>query len=82
MIQGINDEKDLKYIKHINKHIKDRLVARHRLLTFEGQKSHHSSDFRPFCGDDRIVNLWSTRLQYRASTLDDGKMTHQTGRWQ
>jgi hypothetical protein len=52
-----NDALALDWIKHFDKHTKDRVIGTHRLLILDGQGSHATPEFDNFCTENRIVTI-------------------------
>jgi DDE superfamily endonuclease len=50
-----NDEIQLNWIKHFNKHTKSRTIGAKRLLLLDGVNSHMEYDFIEYCWDENII---------------------------
>lgn len=53
-----NNEAGLDFIKHFNKHTKDRISGVYRLLVLDGHESHHSRDFEDYCKEHKMIILY------------------------
>lgn len=51
------NEIGLDWIKHFDKHTKDRTKGVYRLLVLDGHESHHSSEFEEYCQGQKIITL-------------------------
>ena len=52
-----NNELGLEWLKHFDKHTKERTVSSHRLLILDGHKSHNLVDFHQYCEEHKIITL-------------------------
>ena len=52
-----NNELGIKWLKHFDKHTKERTVGSHRLLILDGHESHNSVDFHQYCEEHKIITL-------------------------
>ncbi|KAJ8117104.1 hypothetical protein OPT61_g1625 [Boeremia exigua] len=51
------NELGLEWLKHFDRHTKERTVGTHRLLVINGHESHDSLQFQQYCKDNKIVTL-------------------------
>lgn len=51
------NELGLEWIKHFDKHTKDRMKGAYRLLIIDGHESHQSVEFDEFCAQNKIITL-------------------------
>jgi ribosomal protein L32 len=47
----------LKWLKHFNKHTKERTVSSHQLLVLDSHESHNSVKFHQYCEEHKIITL-------------------------
>jgi hypothetical protein len=52
-----NNTLGLEWIKHFNKHTRDRVVGTYRLLILDGHGSYLTPEFEAFCKENRIITL-------------------------
>jgi len=52
-----NNKLGLAWLKHFNRHTKERTVGSHRLLLIDGHESHQSQDFKDYCEEHKIITL-------------------------
>jgi hypothetical protein len=52
-----NNAEGLHWIKHFDKHTKDRRLGARRLLVLDGHESHHSTEFEQYCQENNIITL-------------------------
>jgi DDE superfamily endonuclease/Tc5 transposase DNA-binding domain len=52
-----NDDLGLQWLKHFDKHTKDRVIGTHRLLILDGHGSHITPEFDNYCTENRIVTI-------------------------
>ena len=52
-----NNELGLEWLKHFDKHTKERTVGCYRLLVLDGHESHNSVKFHQYCEDHKIITL-------------------------
>lgn len=45
------------WIRHFDKHTRDRVVGTHRLLIIDGHRSHATPEFDRFCTENRIITI-------------------------
>ena len=45
------------WLKHFDRHTKERTVGSHRLLLIDGHESHQSQDFKDYCEEHKIITL-------------------------
>jgi hypothetical protein len=53
-----NDDLALQWIKHFDKHTKDRVIGTYRLLILDGHGSHITPEFDNYCTENRIVTIY------------------------
>ncbi|KAJ8112323.1 hypothetical protein OPT61_g5283 [Boeremia exigua] len=51
------NELGLEWLKHFDRHTKERTVGTYRLLVIDGHESHESLQFQQYCKDNKIVTL-------------------------
>jgi hypothetical protein len=47
----------LDWLKHFDRHTKERTIGTHRLLIIDGHESHDSLEFQQYCKDNKIIAL-------------------------
>ena len=52
-----NNELGLAWLKHFDKHTKDRKVGVYRLLILDGHESHLNQDFKDYCLENKIITV-------------------------
>jgi hypothetical protein len=52
-----NNELGLEWIKHFDKHTRDRVVGIYRLLILDGHGSHATPEFDAYCKENKIITL-------------------------
>ena len=52
-----DNETGLDWIKHFNKHTKDRRHGSYRMLVLDGHESHRSVDFEDYCKQQNIIPI-------------------------
>jgi hypothetical protein len=53
-----NNTIGLDWLKHFDKHTRDRIVGVWRLLVLDGHESHYSDEFEEYCKENRIITLF------------------------
>jgi hypothetical protein len=48
----------LEWIKHFDKHIRDRVIGTHRLLVLDGHESYSTPEFDTFYKENNIMTLY------------------------
>lgn len=67
------NEKGLDWIKHFDKHTKDRTKGAYRILILDGHESHHSVDFELYCQEHNIITLcMPAHSSHKLQPLDVG----------
>ncbi|KAF4310584.1 putative transposase [Botryosphaeria dothidea] len=67
------NELSLEWLKHFDKHIKDRTKGAYRLLIIDGYESHRSAKFDEFCEQKKIITLYMpAHLSHLLQPLDVG----------
>jgi hypothetical protein len=51
------NELGLQWLKHFDKHTKERTIGSHRLLIIDGHESHDSLEFQQYCKENKIITL-------------------------
>lgn len=51
------NERGMDWIRHFDKHTKNRTVSDYRLLILDGHGSHHSTEFELYCKENNIITL-------------------------
>jgi hypothetical protein len=51
------NELGIEWLRHFERHTKDRTVGSHRLLILDGHESHDSLEFRQICEENKIITL-------------------------
>lgn len=63
----------LQWLKHFDKHTKERTVGSHRLLIIDGHESHDSLEFEQYCKENDIITLYMPpRSSHILQPLDGG----------